>query len=62
LLLEVVNRNQFATEFYHFKEGNQIFVFRDNEVLLPNGNDVIVSPPSGGAARTFFMTDSERAT
>jgi len=27
--------------------------FRDNEVLLPNGYDVIFSPPPGGAARTF---------
>jgi len=28
--------------------------FRDNTVLLPSGYDVIVSPPSGGAARTFY--------
>jgi len=27
--------------------------FRDNEVLLPTGYDVIVSPPHGSAARTF---------
>jgi len=27
--------------------------FRDNEVLLPTGYDVIVSPPATGAARTF---------
>jgi len=27
--------------------------FRDNEVLLPTGYDVVVSPPPGGAARTF---------
>jgi len=26
---------------------------RDNEVLLLTGYDVIVSPPPGGAARTF---------
>jgi len=26
--------------------------FRDNEVLLPTGYDVIVSPPPGAAART----------
>jgi len=28
--------------------------FRDNEVLLQAGCDVIVSPPLGGAARTFL--------
>jgi len=27
--------------------------FRDNEVLLPTGHDVIVSLPPGSAARTF---------
>jgi len=27
--------------------------FQDNEVLLPTGYDVIVSPPPGGAALTF---------
>jgi len=36
--------------------------FWDNEVLLPTIHDVIVSPLPGGAARDFFMTDSERAT
>jgi len=35
--------------------------FRDNEVVLPTGYDVIVSPPKGGTSRDFFMTDSERA-
>jgi len=40
-----------------------MYGFRDNEILLPTGYDVIVSPPPLGAARThFFMTDSERAT
>jgi len=35
--------------------------FRDNNVLLPTGHDVIVSPPPG-ALQVIFMTDSERAT
>jgi len=46
--------------------------FRDNEVLLQVGYDVIViSPPGGGeitmtiqanSIRRFFMTDSEKAS
>jgi len=27
--------------------------FQDNEVLLPTGHDVIVSPPQGGGALSF---------
>jgi len=36
--------------------------FRDNEVLLQAGCDVIVISPPGGAAHNFLITDSERAT
>jgi len=36
--------------------------FRDNEVLLPTGYDVIVSAPPGGRCTPIFRTDSERAT
>jgi len=36
--------------------------FRDNEILLQGGYDVIVISPLGGASGEFFMTDSERAT
>jgi len=28
--------------------------FRDNDVLLPTGHDVIVSPPPGGASGKFL--------
>jgi len=34
--------------------------FRDNEVLLEAGYDVIVIYPPGGAARNFLIADSER--
>jgi len=34
--------------------------FRDNEVVLPTGYDVIVSSSPGGAARTFLRTLDER--
>jgi len=36
--------------------------FQDNKVLLQAGYDVIVISPSGGAARTFWIADSEMAT
>jgi len=36
--------------------------FRDNEVVLTSGYDIIVSPPPGGCCTHFFMTDSEKAT
>jgi len=39
-----------------------MYGFRDNEVLLQAGYDVIVISPPGGAARKFLITDSERAT
>jgi len=35
--------------------------FRDNEVLLQGGYDVIMISPLGAASGDFFMTDSERA-
>jgi len=35
--------------------------FRDIEVLMETGHDVIVSSPPGNAARTI-TTDSEKAT
>jgi len=37
----------------HSKFSATVHDFRDNEVLLPTGHDVIVSPPPGSAARTF---------
>jgi len=43
-------------------ENNIFAIFQDNKVLLPTGHDVIASPQPGSAARSFFMTDSERAT
>jgi len=36
--------------------------FRDNEVLLPTGNDVIVISPLGGHFSQVLLTESERAT
>jgi len=36
--------------------------FRDNEVLLQAGFDVIVISPPGSAARTFVSADSEKTT
>jgi len=36
--------------------------FRDKDVLLPTGQDVIVIPPPVKSCTHFFMTDSERAT
>jgi len=36
--------------------------FQDNEVLLQAGHDVIMISPPGGAAHTFLIADSERAT
>jgi len=36
--------------------------FRDNEVLLEAEYDVIVISPPEGAARNFFIADSERVT
>jgi len=36
--------------------------FRDNEVLLQAGNDVIVISPSGRAEPNFLIADFERAT
>jgi len=36
--------------------------FRDNEVLLQPGYDVIVISPPGGAARNLFIANSEKAT
>jgi len=36
--------------------------FGDNEVLLPTGYDVIVSPPPGGAARTWSVRILEERT
>jgi len=36
--------------------------FRDNEVLMQAGFDVIVISPPWGAARKFFISDSEWAT
>jgi len=36
--------------------------FRDNEVLLQAGYDVIVISPPGGAASNFLIANSERAT
>jgi len=36
--------------------------FRDNEVLLQGGCDVILIYPLGGASGDFFTTESERAT
>jgi len=36
--------------------------FRDNDVLLPTGYDVMVSPLPGGPSGDFFRTDSERAS
>jgi len=36
--------------------------FRDNEVLLQAGYDVIMISPPGYAARNFLIADSERAT
>jgi len=35
--------------------------FRDNEVLLETGYDIMVISPPGGAARNFLIADSERA-
>jgi len=32
--------------------------FRDNDVLLPTGHDVIVSPFARGRFTRFFMSDS----
>jgi len=36
----------------NFKSG--MYDFQDSEVLLPTGYEVIVSPPPGGAVRTFY--------
>jgi len=36
--------------------------FRDNEILLQAGYDVIVISPPGRAACNVFMSDSESAT
>jgi len=36
--------------------------FRENEVLLRAGYDVIVISPPTGIARIFLIADSERAT
>jgi len=36
--------------------------FRDNEIWLQAGYDVIVISPPGGTARNFLIADSERAT
>jgi len=36
--------------------------FRENEILLQAGYDVIMISPLGDASGDFFLTDSERAT
>jgi len=36
--------------------------FRDNDVLLQAGYDVIVISPPKGAARNYLIADSEKAT
>jgi len=36
--------------------------YRDNEVLLQAGYDVIVISPPAGAARNFLIADYERMT
>jgi len=47
---------------FHSKFLSAMHGFRDNEVLLSTGCDVIVISPPGGATRSFLICDSERAT
>jgi len=47
---------------FHSKFVSVMHGFRDNEVLLQAGYDVIVISPPGGRFTLFYMTDSERAT
>jgi len=47
----------FDSKFLHGMHG-----FRDNEVLLQAGYDVIMISPPGSVARNFLIADSERTT
>jgi len=47
---------------YHSNFLSVMHGFRDNEVLLQAGYDVVVILPLGGRFRRFYMMDSERAT
>jgi len=47
---------------FHGKFSYRKHGFRDNDVSLPTGHDVIVISPLRGASGDLFMTDSDRAT
>jgi len=47
---------------FHSKFLSDMHGFRDNEILLQTGYDVIVISPTGGAARNFWIADAEMVT